>query len=60
MPDEVDFYGTGEVTGPLRRNGRTVELWNVDTPAYGLNTPEGIEITASSLLFSTISLRIAL
>ena len=37
VPDEVDFYGTGEVTGPLRRNGRTVELWNVDTPAYGVD-----------------------
>lgn len=37
VPDEVDFYGTGEVTGPLRRNGRTIELWNVDTPAYGMD-----------------------
>ena len=34
---EVDFYGTGEVTGPLRRNGRTIGLWNVDTPAYGVD-----------------------
>ena len=34
---EVDFYGTGEVTGPLRRNGRSVGLWNVDTPAYGVD-----------------------
>ena len=34
---KVDFYGTGEVTGPLRRNGRTVGLWNVDTPAYGVD-----------------------
>ena len=33
----VDFYGTGEVTGPLRRNGRTVGLWNIDTPAYGVD-----------------------
>lgn len=34
---QVDFYGTGEVTGPLRRNGRTVGLWNVDTPAYSVD-----------------------
>ena len=34
---EVDFYGTGEVTGPLRRNRRTVGLWNIDTPAYGVD-----------------------
>ena len=34
---DVDFYGTGEVTGPLRRNGRTVGLWNVDTPAYSVD-----------------------
>ena len=27
----VDFYGTGEVTGPLRRNGRTISLWNIDS-----------------------------
>jgi len=34
---KVDFYGTGEVTGPLRRNGRTISLWNVDTPAYSVD-----------------------
>ena len=33
----VDLYGTGEVTGPLRRNGRSVQLWNIDTPAYGVD-----------------------
>lgn len=33
----VDFYGTGEVTGPLRRNGRTIGLWNIDTPAYSVD-----------------------
>lgn len=37
IKDDVDFYGTGEVTGPLRRNGRTIELWNIDTPAYGVD-----------------------
>ena len=35
--DNVDLYGTGEVTGPLRRNGRTISLWNIDTPAYGVD-----------------------
>ena len=34
---DVDLYGTGEVTGPLRRNGRTISLWNVDTPAYSID-----------------------
>ena len=34
---DVDLYGTGEVTGPLRRNGCTISLWNVDTPAYGVD-----------------------
>ena len=33
----VDLYGTGEVTGPLKRNGRNISLWNIDTPAYGVD-----------------------
>lgn len=37
IPEDADFYGTGEVTGPLRRNGRTISLWNIDTPAYGVD-----------------------
>lgn len=37
VKEQVDFYGTGEVTGPLRRNGRTISLWNVDTPAYSVD-----------------------
>ena len=37
VEDGVDFYGTGEVTGSLRRNGYTVGLWNIDTPAYGVD-----------------------
>ncbi|MCR5512676.1 MAG: DUF5110 domain-containing protein [Prevotella sp.] len=35
--DGVDLYGTGEVTGPLKRNGRKISLWNIDTPAYGVD-----------------------
>ncbi|MDE7345157.1 MAG: DUF5110 domain-containing protein [Muribaculaceae bacterium] len=30
----VDFYGNGEVSGPLRRNGREVRFWNTDAPKY--------------------------
>ncbi|MDP4268920.1 MAG: glycoside hydrolase family 31 protein [Bacteroidota bacterium] len=30
----VSLYGTGEVTGPLLRNGTTIDLWNTDTPGY--------------------------
>lgn len=29
-PDDADLYGTGEVTGPLRRNGTKITLWNTD------------------------------
>ena len=32
----------------------------VETPAYGLKTPEGMEMTACRRLFSMISLRMAL
>ncbi len=31
----VDWYGTGEVAGPLRRNGRAVTLWNLDAYGWG-------------------------
>lgn len=34
LPEGTDLYGTGEVTGPLRRNGRTVELWATDNFTY--------------------------
>ncbi|MDE6632311.1 MAG: alpha-glucosidase, partial [Muribaculaceae bacterium] len=30
----VDFYGNGEVAGPLRRNGKEVRFWNTDAPKY--------------------------
>lgn len=30
----VDLYGTGEVTGSLRRNDTEVELWNTDNYGY--------------------------
>ena len=31
----TSLYGTGEVTGPLLRNGQSVTLWNTDNFAYG-------------------------
>jgi alpha-glucosidase len=34
-PEEFDLYGTGEVPGPLRRNGTRTVAWNFD--AYGWN-----------------------
>ncbi len=34
---DADLYGGGEVWGPLRRNGKTIEFWNVDTPCYGVD-----------------------
>ncbi|MBK7404872.1 MAG: DUF5110 domain-containing protein [Phycisphaerales bacterium] len=30
----TDVYGTGEVAGPLRRNGRTVSVWTTDAFGY--------------------------
>ena len=33
----ADLYGTGEVVGPLRRNGTRVETWNLDNYVYALN-----------------------
>lgn len=32
-----DLYGTGEVTGPLRRNGRETVFWNRDNYGYFAN-----------------------
>lgn len=32
-----DLYGGGEVTGPLRRNGTRIELWNTDNYTYLAN-----------------------
>ena len=33
----VDFYGNGEVTGALKRNGTQVTLWNTDNPTFGVD-----------------------
>lgn len=35
--DGIDLYGGGEVYGDLRRNGKTISMWNVDTPAYSVD-----------------------
>ena len=35
----TDIYGSGETAGPLRRNGRTIELWNTDAFGYDDSTP---------------------
>lgn len=34
VPQGADLYGTGEVTGPLRRNGESITLWNTDNFEY--------------------------
>ncbi len=34
LKGNIDLYGTGEVTGPLRRNGTDVVLWNTDNYCY--------------------------
>jgi alpha-glucosidase len=39
VPPGTSLYGTGEVGGPLLRNGRTVVCWNTDAYAYDRNTP---------------------
>jgi alpha-glucosidase len=35
----TNLYGTGEVAGPLLRNGRTVVCWNTDAYGYGDDAP---------------------
>ncbi|MCC6285675.1 MAG: DUF5110 domain-containing protein [Phycisphaerales bacterium] len=35
----TSLYGTGEVPGPLLRNGRTSVNWNTDSYGYGIDTP---------------------
>ncbi|MBN1598922.1 MAG: T9SS type A sorting domain-containing protein [Bacteroidales bacterium] len=35
IDEGIDLYGTGEVTGPLRRNNTSITLWNTDNYAYG-------------------------
>lgn len=34
VPPDTSLYGTGEVTGPLRRNGLSITLWNTDNYNY--------------------------
>jgi len=35
VPAGTSLYGTGEIAGPLLRNGRVTETWNTDQPGYG-------------------------
>lgn len=34
VPFGASLYGTGEVTGPLLRNGKKITLWNTDSSTY--------------------------
>lgn len=34
LEEGIDLYGTGEVAGPLRRNGQEVTFWNKDNYGY--------------------------
>jgi len=34
VPPGTSLYGTGEVTGPLLRNGKSIALWNTDNFCY--------------------------
>lgn len=34
VPANVDLYGGGQVTGPLRRNGTRIKVWNTDNYQY--------------------------
>lgn len=34
LDEEIDLYGTGEVTGDLRRNDTGITLWNTDNYEY--------------------------
>ncbi len=37
IEEGTSLYGTGEVTGPLLRNGQSIELWNIGNFRYTLN-----------------------
>lgn len=37
LQGDISLYGSGEVTGPLLRNGKTIKLWNTDTGAYSVD-----------------------
>lgn len=39
LPAGTSLYGTGEVAGPLLRNGRGTVLWNTDAHLYGEHSP---------------------
>lgn len=39
IPEGTSLYGTGEVAGPLLRNGRTVSTWNTDAYGYQDDAP---------------------
>jgi len=39
VPRGTSLYGTGEVPGPLLRNGRTTVCWNTDAYGYDSTTP---------------------
>ncbi len=39
VPKGTDLYGTGEAVGPLRRNGRTITLYNTDNYGYATYDP---------------------
>jgi alpha-glucosidase len=34
VPPGTSLYGGGEVSGPLLRNGQTIEIWNTDTAGW--------------------------
>ena len=36
VPFQASLYGTGEVTGPLLRNGKKITLWNTDSSTYAV------------------------
>lgn len=37
IEEGISLYGTGEVSGPLLRNGQSIELWNLGNFRYTLN-----------------------
>lgn len=39
VPYGTSLYGTGEVAGPLERNGRTTRCWNTDAYGYDQHSP---------------------
>ena len=50
LEEGTSLYGTGEVAGPLLRNGFVTETWNLDAFGYGLDAKTRLLVTLAGLV----------